>query len=114
MDGNVSVRLVGDEFVDGTSVRLGEAGCQQVEVLSTNHIRCIVPAAEMPGRVDVTVTWPDGTEETLVDGFSYFVPLEAESLTPPVSPVSWDHGDPSGAWVHRGHRNVLWRPACAG
>ncbi|MGC6417080.1 MAG: IPT/TIG domain-containing protein [Bradymonadia bacterium] len=88
VDGNVSVRLVGDEFVDGTSVRLGEAGCQQVEVLSTNHLRCIVPAAEMPGRVDVTVTWPDGTEETLVDGFSYFVPLEAETLTPPASPVS--------------------------
>ena len=75
VDGNVSVRLVGDEFVDGISVRLGTAGCQQVEVLSGNHLRCIVPAAEIPGRVDVRVTWPDGTEETLVDGFSYFVPL---------------------------------------
>ena len=49
VDGGVSVRLVGADFVEGVRVRIGRVGCGQLEVISENHIRCLVPGVEESG-----------------------------------------------------------------
>ncbi len=89
VDGGISVRLVGSEFVAGVQVMIGSEPCRAPEVLSPNHIRCIVPPVAESGRRDVSVVWPqDGVRETLEDAFSYFIPLEADRLQPATSPAT--------------------------
>ncbi|MEE2755310.1 MAG: IPT/TIG domain-containing protein [Myxococcota bacterium] len=89
VDGEIAMRLVGSEFIDGVQVMIGADPCRATEVLSSNHIRCIVPAVAQPGRRDVSVIWPDnGAIEVLEDAFSYFIPLEADRLQPATSPAT--------------------------
>jgi hypothetical protein len=88
-DGGVSIRIVGSDFIEGVRVRLGREFCRDVEVISENHLRCVVSAVESPGARDVLVEWPDdGGEEILPEAFSYYEALAVSRLEPPRSPAT--------------------------
>ena len=78
LEGGVSVRIVGQQFVLGTTVLFGERSCADVEIVSENHIQCTVPPSERVGPTDVTVAWPDDSaSETLSGAFTYYRPVQS-------------------------------------
>jgi plastocyanin len=58
--GGTSVRIAGTNFTGATAVKFGAAKAAGFTVNSTTSITAATPA-ESPGRVDVTVTTPNGT-----------------------------------------------------
>ena len=89
VDGGVQIRIVGADFVDGMRVRLGRRGCLNIEVVSSNHINCTVPAADNPTIVNLTVDWPDdGGTEVMENAFTYFEPLRLIRVEPPRGPAA--------------------------
>ena len=85
--GGVSVRIVGQEFVEGMVVRVGNRGCSQTEVVSENHVRCVLPPAMNAGPADVVVTWPDDSGSESLDGaITYFQPIELARVDPQRAP----------------------------
>lgn len=61
------VQVVGDGFVDGAEVRVGEAWVPGVQVADEGLLRLTAPALP-DGRYDVTVRNPDGATATLWSG----------------------------------------------
>ncbi len=89
VEGGVQIRIVGADFVDGMRVRLGRRGCGEIQVLSGNHITCVVPEAETPSTVNLTIDWPEGGgTEVLEDAFIYFEPVRVLRVDPPRGPAA--------------------------
>ncbi len=82
--GGVTVEIVGTGFTENSQVTFGVEGldCTGLEWLSENRIRCVTPAHER-GQVTVRVTEPSENFTALLqNGFEYFDPVTASSLTP--------------------------------
>ncbi|MBX5481600.1 MAG: IPT/TIG domain-containing protein [Myxococcaceae bacterium] len=77
LEGGTSVFITGDDFVDGATVRFGDAPATEVTVTSARRISAKAPAGATPGPVDVTVTNPDGASATLERAFTYAAPPAA-------------------------------------
>lgn len=87
-EGGTRLRIVGEQFVEGSRVLLGPLPCQEVVVESENHITCYTAPANPPGVVDVVVRWPEGDAEgVLPDGYTYFRPAVVGSMEPDRGPV---------------------------
>jgi hypothetical protein len=69
--GSTSVRILGNGFVSGTSVRLDDA-VTPATVLSDQVIQLTMPA-HAAGSVDITVATPGGASATLRQGYVYEV-----------------------------------------
>ncbi|MCY1078835.1 IPT/TIG domain-containing protein [Archangium lansingense] len=89
-NGGTVVTLSGSGFAPGASVTFGGVAAPVVEVASPSSLTATTPA-HAAGRVDITVTNPDGQEATLPGAFTY----EAAPL-PVLSSVSPTAGPPGG------------------
>ncbi|MFN3197797.1 MAG: IPT/TIG domain-containing protein [Bradymonadia bacterium] len=89
IDGGTRVRIVGQQFIEGTSVQIGGQACTDPVVESENHILCTTPPVEIAGSVSVFVRWPvGGAPSRAEDAFTYFEPLEVNSISPDRAPAS--------------------------
>jgi hypothetical protein len=89
--GGNTVTISGSHFTAGTSVFFDQRAATAVAVESEQRLRAVVPQADQPGLVDVTVRNANG-EDTLPDGYEYLgtvLPLpEITSLDPIVGPLA--------------------------
>lgn len=70
--GGVRVRINGEGFLGTSRVSFGAVPATQFTLYSDNEIVATVPAAQVAGTVDVTVTNPSGTSTTSsLDQFTY-------------------------------------------
>jgi hypothetical protein len=74
--GGTLITITGNFFQSGATITIGGLSCGNVVFVDAQHLTCVVPA-HAPGRVDVTVTNPDGQSDTLVRGYNY-VPVTFE------------------------------------
>lgn len=70
--GGTAVTIASDEdtFRDGATVDIGGVSASSVVVVDTKTITAVTPAVGA-GAADVTVTNPDGSNDTLADGFTF-------------------------------------------
>ena len=71
--GGATVKIVGANFQDGTTVTIGGNAASNVIFVSSTELTVEAPAGTV-GSADVVVTNPDGKSSTLVDGFTYIEP----------------------------------------
>lgn len=84
--GGQEVTVVGDNFLDGATVRVGDAECLNVVVLSPTQLTCTVQGGPA-GAADVTVTNPDGQSGQLPGGYYYNGPPLVLGVDPPEGPL---------------------------
>ena len=68
--GGTIVSIYGAGFVSGATVNFGALSATSVSWLAASTLTCMAPP-QAAGRVDVTVTNPDGLAATLHQGFEY-------------------------------------------
>ncbi len=68
--GGTSVTINGAGFRGDSSVSFGGVNATSLSFLSSSQLQAVTPA-HAAGAVDVTVTNPDGTSGSLVNGFTY-------------------------------------------
>ncbi len=74
-DGGTLVQLFGSDFVAGATVTFGNAPALDVLVLAASAIRCTAPA-HLAGVVPITVTNPDGQQNTVNNAFTFIQPTK--------------------------------------
>ena len=79
MTGGTTVKIIGANFQDGTTVTIGGRAASNVIFVSSTELTVEVPAGAA-GSVNVVVTNPDGKSDTLAGGFTYIEP-PAPTLT---------------------------------
>ncbi|HET7710489.1 MAG TPA: IPT/TIG domain-containing protein, partial [Thermoanaerobaculia bacterium] len=89
--GGTNVVITGTNFQNNATVRFGNANAISASVTSSTSITAVAPAQEA-GKVNVTVTNPDGTSATF-DGYTY------QSTAPTISAISPDAGPIAGGTV---------------
>lgn len=87
--GGMAVTIAGTGFSNGATVSFGGSAASGVSFVSSTQLNATVPA-HGAGKVDVTVTNPDGTDAVLVSAFTY------TSSSPTVSGVSPSSGPIAG------------------
>lgn len=87
--GGAALKLDGGGFRAGCRVELGGAAAE-CEWISETVLRARAPSRSGSGRVDVTVTNPDGQSAILASAFEYVAPARAviEKLEPRSGPTS--------------------------
>lgn len=68
--GGDTVTISGASFVDTPSVTFGNTGAMSVTLVNSSQLNAVTPQ-HSPGKVDVTVTNPDGKSSTLSSGFTF-------------------------------------------
>ena len=68
--GGEPISISGNNFVDGATVKLGKATCQNVVWVSASRLTCVTPASA-PELVAVTVENPDGGKGVLTSAFTF-------------------------------------------
>ncbi|WP_200984479.1 IPT/TIG domain-containing protein [Paenibacillus sp. Soil787] len=91
MGGDI-VYIYGTNFMSGATVTFGSNIASSTYVNATT-IKATVPAGTVVGKVDVTVTNPDGGTGTLPQGYLYTV------VTPTITSLSPNHGNKAGGDV---------------
>lgn len=79
--GGIPVYVNGSNFTSGSKVYFGSVQSTSVTYESNTRLTATVPPGTALGSVDITVVKTDGTQGTLVNGFSYVTP------PPPPPPV---------------------------
>ncbi len=74
--GGVAVSILGTNFQDGSTVRIGGVPCENVVVVSDIAINCVTPETPMK-LADVVVRDPRGATQTKVGGFKAFAMIYA-------------------------------------
>lgn len=82
--GGTQVTISGSGFQEGASVAFGSSLANNVVVASANAIVCSTPSGN--GKVDVSVTNPDGGKATLTNAFTYIPPPTISKIVPSVGP----------------------------
>jgi hypothetical protein len=90
-DGGTVVTVSGTGFLDGAQVAFGGQAAGGIVVLGATAIECTAPAHEA-GKVDVTVTNPDGGTDTFIKGYQYL----AQALAPTLDSVEPTSGPVTG------------------
>ncbi len=105
-EGGTLVTVSGTDFQDGAAVKFGTLPGTNVVVLSATSLTCSTPA-QGAGKVDVTVTNPDGGTDTYIKAFQYnelsLAPM-VDSIEPTEGPVT------GGTAVHLYGTNFLPSP----
>ncbi|KQX63829.1 IPT/TIG domain-containing protein [Paenibacillus sp. Root444D2] len=91
MGGDI-VYIYGTNFMSGATVAFGSNIASSTYVNATT-IKTTVPAGAAAGKVDVTVTNPDGGTATLPQGYQYTI------VTPTITSLSPNHGNKTGGDV---------------
>ncbi|WP_254777222.1 IPT/TIG domain-containing protein, partial [Paenibacillus sp. yr247] len=92
VSGGDIVYIYGTNFMSGATVTFGSNIASSTYVNATT-IKVTVPAAAAAGKVDVTVTNPDGGTGTLPQGYQYTI------ITPTITSLSPNHGNKAGGDV---------------
>lgn len=85
VDGGVPLLITGENFTSDARVLLGLSPLQRIEVVSDTQIIGLTPPG-LPGAVDVKVITAYG-DDLIPQGFTYFEPLDADSIDPASSPT---------------------------
>lgn len=90
--GGTQIMIEGTGFKNGVEVTVGGRPCVPVQFLSSQNIRCTVPASAdgQTGANDIVVTNPDGGSVTESDGFTY------DSSNPVINDISPSSGNNTG------------------
>lgn len=95
ISGGDRVQVIGTGFVEGMSITFDRSPCSEIEVETTTRARCVTPAGSEIGLVDVTLFAERlemgelvPSQVILEEGFSYYVPLEIQQITPARGPAS--------------------------
>ncbi len=94
--GGTTVTINGSRFLDGATVRFGDAPGVQVVVQNALRLTVRTPAVTNAGRVAVVVTNPDGASGTLPDAFT-FEATGGRTITEAIVTLPADTTDRSGA-----------------
>ncbi len=78
-DGGTLVTINGTHFSDGAKVAFEGVLAGSIVVLSASQIECTTPA-HGAGKVDVTVTNPDGGTDTYINAYTYIEEAMAPSI----------------------------------
>ncbi|MCL5670043.1 MAG: IPT/TIG domain-containing protein [Acidobacteria bacterium] len=87
--GGTAVTIIGTNFARGATVSFGGTAASNVSFVSSTQLKAVTPA-HRAGKVDVTVTNPDGTDAVLASAFAYV------SSSPTISGVSPSSGPTTG------------------
>jgi hypothetical protein len=93
--GGDEVQLVGTGFVEGMQVTFDRVACADLRVETSSRARCVTPPGEVLDAVDVVV-YAERVEmgvvvpaqATLEGGFTYYVPLRLDQVSPARGPTS--------------------------
>lgn len=95
--GGELIYIEGKNFAKGITVTIGGNTAEVVNYYSPLKIRVKVPAADTPGKVDVTVTNLDGKTASLAEGYEYLTP--PEELEPVITLLSTNSGEVPGGEI---------------
>ena len=93
--GNTVIVISGRDFLDGATVSLGGAACEEVNVTSASTISCRT-TLHAPGTTDVVVTNPDGRMGVFNSAFTFSGSSFGTDEPPKVTRVTPDHGTIQG------------------
>ncbi len=89
--GGSRVILHGTHFDADLAVRFGQSPASGITVISTTLATVLTPVGSA-GPVDIVVTAGNGGTATLADGFTYYLPEDAELAAPRVTSLSPNRG----------------------
>lgn len=87
--GGLIVYIDGTNFKSGATVKFGSTTVTS-SYISTTRIKVTTPASATNGKVDLTVTNPDGGEGTLTEGFEY------TAMIPTITGLTPNHANKAG------------------
>lgn len=85
LEGGDVVDLRGRNFAADARVWFGTREAQVSAYHGPDHIAVIVPAADVPGPVDVTLENPNGQSAVVPAGYTYFIPAPVVTNVSPAS-----------------------------
>lgn len=87
--GGTLINIFGTDFQQGAIVTIGSQQVPLAAFMSSSNVRIKVPAVEIAGPVDVTITNPDGKSSTLVGGFTYQEDMPTvKAISPSTGPMA--------------------------
>jgi hypothetical protein len=96
--GGDRVQIIGTGFSETTRFIFDRISCGEIVFESSTRVSCISPAGEAEGSITVKALdeRTDGTESIshqaeMIDGFSYYIPLSVEQITPNRGPKSGNY-----------------------
>ncbi|RHY28711.1 hypothetical protein DYB32_005759 [Aphanomyces invadans] len=89
VDGNVTVRILGKNFLQtsDTACRFGTSAAVLVRYISANEVRCVVPPSVAPRSVDLFITFNGMHYEPLSIQFEYMSAWHIRTITPANGPI---------------------------
>ncbi len=75
--GGQTITIVGRHFLEGAEVWFGDQACVELERIDHRQLQCLSPPSDTP-IVDISVVNPDGTGDTVNEGFRYVGPTALE------------------------------------
>ena len=95
ISGGERIQVIGTGFVEGMTITIDRILCSEVEVETPSRARCTTPEGSVTEPVDVTLFAERlemgelvPSQVTLEAGFTYYVPLEVQQLSPERGPTS--------------------------
>jgi len=85
--GGSEILIIGRDFNEDVQIFLGARPCADIRLESENHLRCVTPAGEHSGPVDLRILL-EGEEARLEEGFHYFEPLNVLNMLPLKGPTA--------------------------
>ena len=79
--GGTPVTILGANFVNGATIKIGGSSCTGVTWVDSNHLTASTPSGAA-GAKNVVVTNPDSTTSTLAGGFTYYNPPVITGIAP--------------------------------
>ena len=87
--------ITGENFKPGLAVYIGAKPVAAVKYLSSTQVSVTVPAGPA-GPATVIAVNPDGSTDSLVDGFAWFEPQEGDAPPPAIAGVFPEYGSANG------------------
>lgn len=105
---SVDVTVIGTNFVDGLSLRIGQIPASVEAVNGASTIEAEVPAGIAVGTYDVVVSNPDGQSAILSDGFTVTGTSTGGGGGPTLSSSGCRAGGSDGSWIAVLGLGLLW------
>ena len=87
ISGGTAITIIGQNFVDNSTVLLGDTPCGSVTYSNPTQLDCVTPAGTA-GATDVLVRTPAGLTSALAGGFEYNQMPVLNSISPANGPVT--------------------------
>ncbi|RYZ58209.1 MAG: hypothetical protein EOP07_07730 [Proteobacteria bacterium] len=107
LSGSKTVFVVGDGFHSSTTVKIGNASCTSVSIITPKHLTCVTPS-NSAGFYTATVTNSDGSSASKADAYKYCTPgTDCTNVCNLPPATGWDTGQPFAKTIGRGGSATL-------